>query len=370
MHFPLEIFPHRFLANVVNGINGKSNNTHMKNHIKIITRLAIPLVLLAGIIGISLIKQPEIRLGEDLLEPTDTPDRSITPEQIERANLEMKSVRESCLKTLAEIEVSSVKRIDAIIKSHRAKVWSASTRAAAPFQGIRNTGHTGCLAAIDMATAQAERAGVANIKASNHLEKYTHDSMKPVLELVSGAIQKVRAEIDAHLAEITALRNRYQMETMQVLARHKLDHEGLGQAAIDSVIASFEASMKTAKLNRNVTVSTTLEAALIASTYKIIYRVLAHIAGKLAGTASAAVIAAAADGPLPIGDIIGAIIAVGGLTWTATDIYKANREQRALPGKIDHQTQLSLSDLRSAAIRTIQDSCLPDQIPPATLPLP
>lgn len=40
---------------------------------------------------------------------------------------------------------------------------------------------------------------------------------------------------------------------------------------------------------------------------------------------------AVADGPLPIGDIIGAVITVGGLSWTAYDIYQVTK---TMPGEM------------------------------------
>ncbi len=63
------------------------------------------------------------------------------------------------------------------------------------------------------------------------------------------------------------------------------------------------------------------EVLFIRSTIAAIRNLFVKISGKLAGSASAGVICAAADGPIPIGDVFGAIIAAGGTIWTAWDIW-------------------------------------------------
>ena len=54
-----------------------------------------------------------------------------------------------------------------------------------------------------------------------------------------------------------------------------------------------------------------------------ITRILGPIASRLGATTAFAIGSAAADGPLPIGDIIGLVAEVGGTTWCAYDLYKA-----------------------------------------------
>ena len=64
----------------------------------------------------------------------------------------------------------------------------------------------------------------------------------------------------------------------------------------------------------------------------------------MAGSATAGVIFAAADGPLPVGDVIGGGIAVVGLAWTAWDIRQA---MKILPEKLDRQLRDSVAEYRS-----------------------
>ena len=64
-------------------------------------------------------------------------------------------------------------------------------------------------------------------------------------------------------------------------------------------------------------ISTAIEAVLIRQTIAGIVRLTGHIVAKATGSAAAALV----DGPLPIGDIIGAV----GLGWCAYDIYKVTQ---------------------------------------------
>jgi len=72
-----------------------------------------------------------------------------------------------------------------------------------------------------------------------------------------------------------------------------------------------------------------------------------------AGTAGAAGTACVADGPLPIGDVIGAAIAFGGAAWTAKEIWQAVDEYNRLPAKIGVMLNAQLSELDTSAASAI-----------------
>lgn len=87
-----------------------------------------------------------------------------------------------------------------------------------------------------------------------------------------------------------------------------------------------------------------LETVFIRSTCSVLTSVFAKSVAKMAGSAAAGAICAAADGPIPIGDIIGGGIAVVGLGWTAWDIYHA---MKVLPENLDRQLRDSVAKYRS-----------------------
>lgn len=69
--------------------------------------------------------------------------------------------------------------------------------------------------------------------------------------------------------------------------------------------------------------SVVLEAVCVRATVETISKTLAKTVARQAGTMAASVGAACADGPLPIGDIIGAVATVGCTFWSVWDIYSA-----------------------------------------------
>ena len=119
--------------------------------------------------------------------------------------------------------------------------------------------------------------------------------------------------------------------------------------------------------NLSATLSASMEAIFITVTYGIIRKVLAGVAGKLAGSLGASAVAAAADGPLPVGDIVAAFIAGGGLVWSAWDIRQAAKQQRKLPAKIQQCASETLDSMQKSADKIIADSCASKSVPPVKL---
>lgn len=77
---------------------------------------------------------------------------------------------------------------------------------------------------------------------------------------------------------------------------------------------------------------TAIEIVFIKATYKCISSATSAIAGRITASAVAGGTCAAADGPLPIGDIIGGVLAVGGMGWTAYDLYNVTKK---LPSQME-----------------------------------
>lgn len=84
-----------------------------------------------------------------------------------------------------------------------------------------------------------------------------------------------------------------------------------------------------------------LEAVFIKTTITCIGRVLGHIAAKMGASASLAIFSAAADGPFPVGDAIGTVIAVGGSAWCVYDIHNA---QNVLKPKLKRTITKQIDD--------------------------
>ena len=65
-----------------------------------------------------------------------------------------------------------------------------------------------------------------------------------------------------------------------------------------------------------------LEIVFLRTTIQMAGSAFRHIVARLAATGSTAAICAAADGPFPFGDAIGAVIGIGSLAWCAYDLYQ------------------------------------------------
>ncbi len=72
-------------------------------------------------------------------------------------------------------------------------------------------------------------------------------------------------------------------------------------------------------------VGATIEVIFIKQSVKLIYKLFAKAAARVATSTAISAGAAVADGPLPIGEIIGGTITVASLAWTGYDLYDANK---------------------------------------------
>lgn len=120
--------------------------------------------------------------------------------------------------------------------------------------------------------------------------------------------------------------NRYRADVMEIAHREDFQGGTLPLATrLPERLGALEQQVMDFAVTKTLTaVGVGLEAVFARSLYLAIRRVAAHAAAKLAGTASAAAVSAVADGPLPVGDIIGAVIGVAGTVWTGYDVYQVS----------------------------------------------
>ena len=69
-----------------------------------------------------------------------------------------------------------------------------------------------------------------------------------------------------------------------------------------------------------------IEALFLKKTIASLRTVLGKIVARLSTSYSSGSVCAAADGPLPIGDIIGIVMAAGGTVWSAYDLYQVKTQ--------------------------------------------
>jgi len=125
-------------------------------------------------------------------------------------------------------------------------------------------------------------------------------------------------------------------------------------AAIDSFVASIKDH---ATETVYAAIGTVIEAAMIKASYdaikkivvRIVAKALASSAAKIGASATTGAACAVADGPLPIGDIVGAVVTVAGLSWTAYDIYNVTK---SMPDEMQAEIEAEIVKTKSALTNT------------------
>ena len=95
------------------------------------------------------------------------------------------------------------------------------------------------------------------------------------------------------------------------------------QPDIESHFETTKAFSLNGQIDKMVTwlVGVPLEIVFFRETIQAAIKLFVVPVARICAASSAGAISAAADGPLPIGDAIGATITIGGLAWTAYDVY-------------------------------------------------
>ncbi|MCP4579920.1 MAG: hypothetical protein GY846_26935 [Deltaproteobacteria bacterium] len=157
---------------------------------------------------------------------------------------------------------------------------------------------------------------------------------------------RIQSVLDAHIGQ-NILHAGQQRETAlarlnDALARNTTDMQVRLASMTETVLGSEDETAQAAFRDLSASISTVSQgfsgiavstvisgtglaiSALLAKTsLKQARNVLGHIARRIGTTTALAIGSAAADGPLPIGDVIGLVLEVGGATWCAYELYDA-----------------------------------------------
>ena len=88
-----------------------------------------------------------------------------------------------------------------------------------------------------------------------------------------------------------------------------------------------------------------IEAVMIRSTLASVSRVCGSVIARMTGCVAGGSAAAVADGPLPIGDIIGVALTVGGTAWSIYDLHQLSKQ---LPKDLENTLLNSIDNCRYA----------------------
>ena len=153
----------------------------------------------------------------------------------------------------------------------------------------------------------------------------------------------VRNELENFLLKLAENENQFHANLAQITGESKY-YEGKDLARQQFLMDchKFSERVRNDAVSRSVTIlSAGLELILLRSTIQMVSRVFGHIVARLAATGATAAVCAAADGPLPIGDTIGAVLCIGGLAWCAYDLYDITK---VMPKRVRSSLEKMVAD--------------------------
>ena len=184
-------------------------------------------------------------------------------------------------------------------------------------------------------------------------------------DAIETAINKVLDHCSAGTAEVDSLLKDYEIRLAENSNQFRAsiaedlnnpEYISLDTSAIKKIAQDINAIHSSVYQNVTCTVAAEVGAAiellLIRTTCQTLTSIFAKTVAKMAGSATAGVVCAAADGPLPVGDVIGGTIALAGLAWTAWDIRQA---MTVIPDKLDRQLRDSVADYRSGINKSAKE---------------
>ncbi|MBP5182359.1 MAG: hypothetical protein J6331_04960 [Lentisphaeria bacterium] len=155
----------------------------------------------------------------------------------------------------------------------------------------------------------------------------------------------LRAELENFLLVLTENENRFHADL--ALCAGQSGRFGSRETARLRFLlecGKFAQQAQSDALDRVLTLfSAGLELLFLRSTLKMISSAFRHIVARLVLTGTSSGICAAADGPLPVGDIIGAVLGIGGGIWCACDLYRISK---TLPEEMEKNLALLVENYR------------------------
>lgn len=233
------------------------------------------------------------------------------------------------------------RRLDSRGRVYRAEVAEEKERFEKALEGaLRSGAHTakaGIPAVVDCCTSLKTfyRMGKDKVRGTHEADEMISDVIdRNVTGAMTETTRKAETLLAAHAVCLHGIANRYMAEVRGLLAEApasvRTDSALLAHLEATHIRAQNKAS-DTANSVAGAGIGVGLEIAFakqsvsaVKSGVKALIRVAMKSAAKrAASTAAASGGAAVCDGPLPIGDAVGVVIAIGGGLWTCWDLKKA-----------------------------------------------
>ena len=305
---------------------------------KIERRTLLALGLFSALAAVSIIGLPFN--GKSSL--SSSAERNAENKKIERRERVMEELRAGYLRSVERLHEKFRMEVAGIAQSEFAGV-----RASIPAVADKFGGFSRCKDLFkDMV--------IDKIKGGNRVEKSINaDLERDYYNSLYAARDKVVACLEDLVLNLDALRKEYRFSIEKELALECLPGDESYEKHLKEYSAKIEEKKLALKSAQNVAaITTAIEALLVRQTVAAISRLLGRAVARQVAALGAGVVAAIVDGPLPIGDTIGGLIAIGGLGFAARDIYKATK---VLPAELRKTLTETTDGCEKECIREVLD---------------
>lgn len=297
-------------------------------------QLLLALGLAAGIVALSFLPEIPIEIGGHGFQFS----RSA---RVAEARQKLHELEKSYMAEVTAYTVAAEREIGELCADAEDHARSTALSSTAGFQGFSNMSNCVLLGTKDQLTGQG------------NLQHYTAQAMAPSVRLLSRLRTDLQAVLDAHHHSVTSATNRLQRDTLAVAETFALSPQELPAPQFKGMVSPVSSAVMK---NRGAALAVSLEVILIKSTLSMIQGTLKHLIARQVGALTAAGGAALVDGPIPVGDAIGATIAVVGTAWTALDVHSAVRTQSKMPGRVEAALREQIDSLEEAACQALRPS--------------
>jgi hypothetical protein len=309
---------------------------HRPNLFLELLRLCVGVGIIWLMMHVGNLPGPEVKIPEPP-QPQEVRKEPGYEEQLETAREKLKALSEDFSEAHIREYDATVRAVEAILERARKSAGERAKESAAPMQGMGNVAKCIWLGTQD------------KVSGGSRMEDYIAAAMDPATDLMVETRSELQVTLDAFHQSTKARLDDFEKESLEIAAREGVQLVDL-YLDEETFVRHFQAAEDLVHKSAVAVLTTALDVALIQGTLAQIGRLLGPLIGRLAGTATASGTSVLADGPLPIGDIVAAVLALGGTVWTAVDLQQAVQANQALPGLIESVITDQLDHLESGTL--------------------
>ena len=264
----------------------------------------------------------------------------------ERLAAEIKRLRADYVAELDSAQEEFNSSVESVARSRFGQVESMVPSVADRFGTLsRCAGLVKCLAVDKVRGGNSTEASV-----NEELEKDFYVALYAARDAVGDCVERYAARMEN-------ARIRYDVALKGLETSEKFADDARYAAVLAAASQKVDAAKAELRMGQNVAaISAAIELIFIRQTVSMVANVLGKIAAREAAAAVAGGGAAVADGPLPIGDIIGGVAFIGCTVWSGYDIYKAAkvlpaRLSESMRDAVDSSRRQCLADAKAAGGR-------------------